>query len=448
LTPHRFLKKRKSNLAQHLVFLLLFVFCYGVCNAQTEPIAGDRDIIDIIGLNYGRLQIKIESDQAADNQSEDTRQMLDLLERNLLWSGMFDIQESIDKADLLLKISHIPNRKIHSRIFSQEEILLFDEFINQEEGVPFEKALLEMVEAIIYQLTGERSIFKSAIAYVRKDMNSATAENNTVKYEIVLTDTFGSKSRVVFNDGNINILPRWNPDGKSLLFTALGEKGSRIRKLDLNSGHVQTMFHEMGKLSGGTWGKDGQELIITRFKKGNADLYRIDQQGRILEQVTSRTSSESNPSWSPDSSRLLFVSNRSGNVHIYQKDFEYNEVFRMTFEGTYNVEPCWSNDGANIVFSGMTDSGFQLFMMDKDGQYIQQLTHGNQSAEQPIWSPYGRQILFVSKVGFDQKLFMIRADGTLKRRLTDSGPGIEEFNPTWTPSFKWSDTGDQKNAAE
>ena len=433
-----FLKRRISFLFFTFLFLLSLFLVFTVTGmAQDEDQDIEHDIIDIIGLNYGRLQLTIESEAASSAEPVQIKQMMSLLERNLLWSGLFDIQSSIDNSDLLLKIRYIPEDEIRAWIYSQEEILLFDEFVSLKNGEVFESALLEITEAIIFQLTAERSIFRSAIVYVRKDANEGLKIDGTGKYELVMTDTFGSQSEVLLNDGNLNILPRWNPDGHSILYTSLGEDGSRIRKLDLDTGKTETLFQEMGKLSGGTWGKNGSELIITLVKRGNADLFRINQKGTILEQMTSRSSSESNPRWSPDSSRLLFVSNRSGTVQIYQRDLEYKETFRMTFEGTYNVEPSWSSDGANIVYSGSKNKRFHLFLMDRDGQHVQQLTRGNISAEQPIWSPNGRQILFVSKVGYDQKLFLIRADGTFKRRLTNSGPGISEFNPTWTPNYKW-----------
>jgi len=420
-----------------LLLVLIFILTTAQGIAQAEDLFEDKDIIDIVGLNYGRLQLTIEIEDQSSTAPRQVKQMLAMLTKNLLWSGMFDIRESMEESDLRLKIRYQPEKEIRAWIFSQEGMQLFDEFVNLGNDVPFESALLEIVESIIYQLTGEKSIFRSAIAYVRKDTTSINQKGGTRRYELVMTDTFGSQTKLLLHDGELNILPRWNPDGRSILFTSLGSRGSRLKNLDIKSGKVQTLFSEMGKLSGGTWGKNGKELIITLVKRGNADLFRINLRGQILEKMTTRTSSESNPRWSPDSSRLLFVSNRSGNVQIYQRDLLYKETFRMTFEGTYNVEPSWSNDGANIVYSGLKDKNFHLFLMDKDGQYVQQLTYGKQSSEQPIWSPNGRQILFVAKVGFDQKLFLIRADGTFKRRLTKSGPGISEFNPTWLPDFNW-----------
>ena len=432
--------KRKHNrlpMFYHLIIVFIFMTVSMTGFAQDTTAINEKDIIDIVGLNYGRLQLTMELEDRGGDEPEQTERLISLLRRNLLWSGMFDIREDIDESDLRLKIRYIPGQEIRAWIFSQENILLFDESRTLLHSEQLDSTILEMVEAIIFQLTGEKSIFRSAIVYVRKDNIGSFKKDDTGNYELVMTDTFGRKSAVILNDGKLNILPRWNPSGRSVLYTSLGRRGSRLKQIDIETGKVQTLFEEMGKLSGGTWGNNGTELIITLVKRGNTDLFRINVNGQILEQMTSRSSIESNPRWSPDGSRLLFVSNRSGSVQIYQRDLVREETFRMTFENSYNVEPSWSNDGANIVFSGIKDKKYQLFLMDKEGQYVQQLTHNSISSQQPIWSPNGRQILFVAEEGFDQKLFLIRADGTLKRRLTDSGPGISEFNPTWTPHFKW-----------
>jgi len=420
-----------------LVFILIFIAISFSGYSQEQTQYNEKDIIDIVGLNYGRLQLTIEVENPTGVESEQVEPLISILRKNLLWSGMFDILDNIDEADLKLKIKYNPGQEIRAWIFSQEDILLFDESKSIADRDRVEATILELVEEIILQLTGEKSILRSAIVYVRKDNIKNFDKEDNGHYKLVMTDTFGGKSQVILNDGKFNILPRWNPDGRSILFTSLGRRGSRLKTINIQDGKVQTLFEEMGKLSGGTWGKNGNELIITSVKRGNTDLFRINLKGNILEQMTTRSSSESNPRWSPDNQRLLFVSNRSGTVQIYQRDLVNNDTFRMTFEGSYNVEPSWSNDGANIVFAGIKDKKFQLFLMDKEGQYVQQLTHNSVSSEQPIWSPNGRQILFIAKVGFDHKLFLIRADGTFRRRLTNSGPGINEFNPTWTQHFQW-----------
>ncbi|MCP4751663.1 MAG: hypothetical protein GY866_12270 [Proteobacteria bacterium] len=394
----------------------------------------NNEIIDITGLNYGRLQLAIEVEKSSRRDEEKLKQFVGLIKKNLMWSGLFDLHKSTDNIDLVLKIGYRPRHEIKARIYSQDGNLLYSggRSLNNNHA---ETVVLELVEELIFQLTGETSILRSAIVFVERDRRR--------KYRLILSDTFGKSTTVFLGETELSILPRWSPNASSVLFTSLGENGSRIKQLLLKTREVKTLFKNMGKLSGGTWGPNGKELIITLAEKGNSDLFKINMFGKVLEQLTFRSSSESNPRWSPDGKRLLFVSNRSGSVQIYQRVLHSRETFRMTFEGGYNVEPNWSNDGSYIVFSGRIFSRKknktvpQVFLMDKEGEFVQQVTNEDFSAEQPVWAPNGRQILYVASVGFDQKLFIIRADGTFKRRLTDSPEGISEFNPTWTSDYLW-----------
>ncbi|MBU2511716.1 hypothetical protein KJ966_10270 [bacterium] len=405
--------------------LIFFISCFN------SPILGfnDEEVIDIRGFNYGRLQIAFNVEKSPGSEDQQLEKTVELLKRNLMWSGLFDIKDIFDKYDLVLKIRYVPRNEIRVWIYSPDNTLLFDHRRPVSDENELQPAAIKMVEEIIFQLTGERSILRSAIAYVEKDQSD--------RYRILLTDAFGEKRFILIDDNNFNILPRWKPNASALLFTTLGQQGSHLRQYDFKSGTITTLFKNLNKLSGGSWSHTGEHLVITKSIDGNSDLFKINLKGEIVEQLTFRSSTEANPRLSPDGKRLLFVSNRSGSIQIYQRILDTRETFRMTFEGNLNVEPNWSNDGAYIVFSGLKDNVYQIFLMDKEGDFVQQITYGNHSAEQPVWAPNGRQVLFVSKINYDQKLFVIRADGTYKRRLTQSGPGINEFNPTWSEHYKW-----------
>ncbi len=411
-----------------LIKRLWCIFAFLVCSTSVFAYH-DEEIIDISGFNYGRLQIAVNVEKNPRTNKKQLMKTVGLLKRNLMWSGLFDIKNLYDNVDLILKLRFIPNHEIRAWIFTPDNTTLFDHRLKISGPDDIEPQTVRMIEEIIFQLTGERSVLRSAIAYVEKDAIGI--------YRIMLTDAFGDKSYELLNDGNYNILPRWKPDGSSIIFTTLGRKGSHLRMLSFASGEIFTLFKNLSKTSGGSWAGSGKELVITKSKQGNSDLFKIDLKGNIIQQMTKRSTTETNPRLSPDGGRLLFVSNRSGSIQIYQRILDTGDTFRMTYEGPMNYEPNWSNDGAYIVFSGLKDNFRQIFLMDRDGDFVQQVTSGNSSSEQPVWSPSGRQILYVSKSNFEQKLYIIRADGTYKRRLTKTGPGISEFNPTWSARYRW-----------
>ena len=382
------------------------------------PAAEPNQRITVGGLGYGQFSFSIRATSSG---------IADKLKTNLLWSGLYRYTADSANSDIRIELEYIPNRKIAAFIDSRwgRRYFAYEKSALDGEALEPQKA----IEQIALHLTGEPNHMGNAIVYVEK--------GDFPGYRIVLTDPFGERRKVLVEDGNLNILPRWNADATSILFTSLSKSGSRIKQYRFADSRTETFLSGKSKFSGGTWGKNG-EIILTISKGGNSDLYRIDQRGAILERLTSRTSTESNPRWSPDGKRLVFISNRSGSIQIYQRDLETGEVNRMTYEGGANVEPNWSGNGAYIVFAGMRNGRFQIFFMDREGEYVRQITDGPHSSEQPVWSPRGRQILFVSKRHYHSKLYIVNADGSHKRRVTRSDSGINEFNPDWTENFDWA----------
>lgn len=389
----------------------------------------DADIIDVWGKNFGRLQLAIEVERKADQDTKEFQRIVGLIRKNVEWSGLFELNKNVVDSDLILTIVAPKESSYQVLINSQEGTPLYSSKKLLINAADREEAIVTMIEEIIYQLTGKQSILRSAIVFTQTKRGTG--------HRLVLLGPFGKKRKVLVDNGKINLLPRWKQDGSGVLYTTLDKKGSRIMQYDMKSGKVETLLSGYGNLSGGSWDHVRKALIVSLAKSGNSDLYRIDLKKRTKKKLTFRSSTESSPNLSPDGKRLLFVSNRSGKVQVYQKILKTGEVFRMTFDGSYNVEPAWSKDGSYIVYAGQKDGRFQLFIMDREGLWGRQLTYGNVSSEQPVWSPDGRQILYLSKVRSDQKLFIMRVDGTYKRRLTRSGRGVNEFNPSWTDQYKW-----------
>jgi tol-pal system beta propeller repeat protein TolB len=414
----------KINPIEYLFLSVLLLWV--LCSYSTTLRADNTTLIEISNLTYKSFSVAIDIETSAN--PEKLLYLKDNINKNLKWSGMYEITQNPNQADVKIGINYVPNvqitytvdskwgRRFHDRKETLNgtgnSIYIFDKIIND----------------IVFQLTGEQSHLGNAIIFVEK--------GNYKGYKLVLIDPFGKGRRVLVDDGNLNILPRWKPDSTAVLFTSLEHSGSKIKQFDFKTEKVKTFLASRDKFSGGTWGPR-DELIVTISKNGNSDLYKIDQQGNILERLTQRSSTESNPNWSPDGERLVFISNRSGSIQIYQRIMKTGDDYRMSYEGTTNVEPSWSPNGAYIIFASIRNNLFQIFLMDKEGTFTQQITNGNDSSEQPIWSPSGHHILFTSKIGHDYKLYIMNADGSDKRRVTKTGVGISEFNPTWTANFNW-----------
>ncbi|MBU3914863.1 hypothetical protein KKA14_04950, partial [bacterium] len=285
------------------MILLALLFLIVPLQTVSSQDMDDDDLIDIQGFNYGRLQMAFEVEKNPRTDKAKLAQLVKTIEKNLLWSGIFDLKKRHEDVDLILKLRFIPGYEIRAWIYSPDNKVLFDKREVLKKTDDQDQVVLKIVEEIIFQLTGEQSILKSAIAYIEKDKDR--------KYRLILTDTFGKNRVVLLNDNKYNILPRWNPDASSILFTTLESSGSMIRQMDMASGQLTVLFKDIGKLSGGSWGKDGKELVMTLSENGNSDLFRISLRGEILERLTFRSTTEANPRLSPNGKRLLFVSDRS-----------------------------------------------------------------------------------------------------------------------------------------
>ncbi|MBT4291005.1 MAG: hypothetical protein HOD92_27070 [Deltaproteobacteria bacterium] len=411
----------------HCWNIFSFLFLVWIYSSHlTFLYADNASSIEINNLTYKSFSVAFDIESSA--KPQELSYLHDNIRKNLKWSGMYEINLNPNQADVTIGINYTPNDQIIATISSRWGSQFFEIKKPLKETDHTFQVFDKIINEIIFQLTGERSHLGNAIVFIEKGTYKG--------YKLVLIDPYGDGRRVLVDDGNLNILPRWKPDSTAILFTALGSSGSKIKQFNFKTKNIKTFLASRDKFSGGTWGpKD--ELIITISKKGNSDLYKINQEGKILQRLTHRSSTESNPRWSPDGERLVFISNRSGSIQIYQRDMKTGEEYRMSYEGGTNVEPSWSSNGAYIIFAGIRNGLYQIFLMDKDGTFTQQITNGGDSSEQPVWAPSGRHILFTSKVGYDYKLYIMNADGTNSRRVTQTGTGISEFNPAWTANFDW-----------
>ncbi|MCP4294580.1 MAG: hypothetical protein GY786_03140, partial [Proteobacteria bacterium] len=329
----------------------LFLFFTLVLTLGFNPMLysqGESDIIDVIGKKYGLLKLHFKINKQKPGNIARARALKTAFTKYLKWSGIFKLQRDKFSADLSLTIDFF--HQIHASIESNEGVQLYYTSTKEITDINQEREILKMIGDIIYQLTGQKSIFRSAIAFIQKDP--------VMGHQLILIDSFGNNRHVLVSDGEINVLPRWKQDATGIMYTSLRRFGGRLMYFDFLANKSTQLMKHNDNLSGGTWDRTAKKLVVSIANQGNTDLFLVNpEMGN--QRLTFRSSIESNPSLSPDGSRLLFVSNRSGSIQIYQMNLNTGETFRMTFEGSYNVEPRWSHDGNFIVYAGIVKRRFQ-----------------------------------------------------------------------------------------
>jgi TolB protein len=280
-------------------------------------------------------------------------------------------------------------------------------------------------DELVFRYTGEPGIARTKIAYV--------SELGTAR-ELFVMDYDGYDPRQLTADGFLNLMPRWSPDRRFLVFTTYRNRNTQdIDMIELATGKRWTLVAQGGLNITPVLSPDGNSLAYSSSHEGNAELYRLDTKTKAVQRLTTHAAGDLSPSWSPSGRELVFTSDRSGGPQIFLMSADGSNVRRLTFEGDYNAAPAWSPRGNWIAYVCRTPKKeYKLCVITPDGQKRLQLTTGLGVDDSPSWSPDGRHLVFSSTVEGKSQIYMIDADGKDLERITFTG--THNSAPSWSPA--------------
>jgi len=285
------------------------------------------------------------------------------------------------------------------------------------------RTLVHEVANDIYKfLTGDEGVYRTKIAYT-KQLGEAQ--------ELFIADYDGNNERQLTNNGSLNILPEFTPDGQFILFTSYKDGDPRIYMLNLEDNHVDPITDYPGLNTAVAVSPDGNSFACVLSKDGNSELYLLDRKGKIIKRLSFSWAIETSPTWSPDGKELAFTSDRTGSPQIYVMDTEFFDLKRLTFSGGYNDSPCWSPRGDRIAFVSR-DGVFKICIIDVTGKNLRVLADAGNN-ENPSFSPDGNHIVFSSTRLGSRDIYTMDIFGQNQRKIT-SGGGYS--NPAWSPFRK------------
>jgi len=280
-------------------------------------------------------------------------------------------------------------------------------------------------DELVFRYTGEPGIARTKIAYV-----SAQGAAR----ELFVMDYDGYDSKQLTADGFLNLMPRWSPDRRYIVFTAYRDRNTQdIDMIELATGKRWTIFSQGGLNITPSLSPDGNFLAFASSHEGNSEIYRLDTRTKANQRLTVNPAGDLSPSWSPTGRELAFVSDRGGGPQIFLMSSDGSNVRRLTFEGDYNAAPAWSPRGNWIAYVCRTpQKAYKLCVISPDGQKRMQLTTGGGVEDSPSWSPDGRHLVYSSLVDGKSHIYMIDADGKNMERLTFEG--THNSAPAWSPA--------------
>lgn len=281
-------------------------------------------------------------------------------------------------------------------------------------------------DELVFRYTGEPGIARTKVAYV--------SEQGAAR-ELFVMDYDGYDARQLTSDGFLNLMPRWSPDRRFLVFTAYRNRNTQdIDMIELATGKRWTIVSLGGLNITPALSPDGNFLAFASSYEGNSELYRLDTRTKALQRLTVNAAGDLSPTWSPSGRELAFTSDRSGGPQIFLMSQDGTNVRRLTFEGDYNAAPAWSPRGNWIAYVCRTPrKEYKLCLITPDGQKRVQLTTGPGVDDSPSWSPDGRHLVFSSTADGKSQIYMINADGKDLERLTFTG--THNSAPAWSPAL-------------
>lgn len=261
-------------------------------------------------------------------------------------------------------------------------------------------------------ITGTRGVAQTRILFVRGG-------------RIYVVDSDGWGERQV-SDAGLALSPAWSPDGHTIAYSVLGNRGWSVVTKDLAGGAGRTLpSTTTGLNTTPAFSPSGGSLAYSHGDEAGTDLMLVDLAGGAPSRITvGHGSDNTSPEFSPDGRRLAFTSGRAGHPEVYIMDVDGSNVDLLTpfnfGDQNYRSNPDWAPDAQHIAFQSQIGGVFQIMVISLRDRSVKQLTSEGVN-EDPAWAPDARHLVFTSSRTGVKQLFILDSESGRARQLTHTG---------------------------
>lgn len=249
------------------------------------------------------------------------------------------------------------------------------------------------------------------------------------------------------HDGVEPAMPRWTPDGKSILFVRFEPDAEGFLHPDLflwtpESGEVRRLTREAG-LRDPDPAPDGRWAAAVRNRDGFSQIVRVDLETGEVRALTEPSIVEvyDRPRVSPDGRQVAFARHREGSWRLVILEVEDGQVTELLSppQGATVYSPAWSADGRSL-FASVGQGGFiDLYTFPIEGTETPvPLTRTQGAALAPAPVADGSAVFFLSLEpdGFDLRRLPLPATAEGRAELTpELAPAVRPPAPERPEAF-------------
>lgn len=261
-------------------------------------------------------------------------------------------------------------------------------------------------------ITGTRGVAQTRVLFVRGG-------------RVYMVDSDGANERQV-SDAGLSLSPAWSPDGHTVSYSVLGERGWHIVVKDLAGGPARTLQSTLvGLNTTPAFAPGGESLVYAHGEEAGTDLMLVRLAASTPQRITvGRGSDNTTPCFSPDGRRIAFTSGRAGHPEVYIMDADGSNTELLTpfnfGDQNYRSNPDWSPDGQRIAFESQIAGSFQIMVIAVRDRGVKQLTSEGIN-EDPSWAPDARHLVFTSSRTGVKQLWVLDTESGRARQLTHAG---------------------------
>ncbi|MGH9334386.1 MAG: peptidase S9, partial [Vicinamibacteria bacterium] len=267
---------------------------------------------------------------------------------------------------------------------------------------------------------GDRFVFLSERDLFSIDMYVADARTGEVEASIVETATDPHFDSLQF----IQSSGSWNPSGDAFVFAGVSAGQPVVSFVSVPSGEITQEYHypELGEILNPRWSPDGRQVVFSAIIGGLTDLYLLDVETGTTRRLTDDSFADIQPDWSPDGRQILFVTDRFSSqpdalafghyeLGTYDVGSGATAALRL-FTAADHWDPQWTEKG--IYFLSDYTGRPNIYRYDAGGEGIHEVTSLSSGVVgitklSPAFTvtPAGDRILFTVREDDEHRIYAI-----------------------------------------